>query len=66
LLLNLQINQKLTYLFISHDLAVVAHIADRIGIMYQGEIVEIGTTAEIMQAAKHSYTKLLLESNVIK
>jgi|GEM_PF-176414 len=66
LLLNLQINQKLTYLFISHDLAVVAHIADRIGIMYQGEIVEIGTTAEIMQAAKHPYTKLLLESNVIK
>lgn len=50
----------LTYLFISHDLAVVGRIADRIAVMYLGEIVEIGTREEILMAPAHPYTQALL------
>jgi len=51
-----------SYVFISHDLSVVKHMCDRIAIMYQGNIVEIGTKEEIFEAPRHPYTKLLLHS----
>jgi peptide/nickel transport system ATP-binding protein len=53
---------KLTYLFISHDLGVVEHLSDRIGVMYLGKLVEIGTAAEVFGSPKHPYTQALLAS----
>ncbi len=62
LLEDLQEEEGLTYLFISHDLAVVRHIADRIMIMYGGQIMEIGNTDEIINSPLHPYTKFLLSA----
>jgi len=53
LLLDLQRDLKLTYLFITHDLSVVQHISDRIAVMYLGKVVELGTTEVIFSAALH-------------
>src|SRR3546814_10125524 len=50
----------LTYLFISHDLSVVEHIADRVVIMYLGRVVEIAVTEDIFDAPNHPYTQALL------
>jgi peptide/nickel transport system ATP-binding protein len=52
----------LSYLFISHDLAVVSQLSDRVAVMYRGEICEIGTTAEVLAPPYHPYTKMLLAS----
>jgi peptide/nickel transport system ATP-binding protein len=52
----------LSYLFISHDLAVVAQLSDRIAVMYRGRICEIGTTAEVLAPPYHPYTRMLLAS----
>lgn len=52
----------ITILFISHDLRVIKYLADRIGIMYLGELVEIGTKEEIFNNPKHPYTKALLSA----
>jgi ABC-type glutathione transport system ATPase component len=60
LLLDLQASHSLTYLLISHDLALVARMADTIAVMANGRIVEKGSTAEIMTAAKHEETLRLL------
>jgi peptide/nickel transport system ATP-binding protein len=60
LLSDLRDKFALSYLFISHDLSVVAHIADRIAVMYGGKIVETGTTAEVLQPPYHPYTEALL------
>lgn len=60
LLISLQQRLHLTYLFISHDLSVVSNIADRIAVMYLGQIVESGTTADIIQDPLHPYTKALI------
>lgn len=60
LLLGLQERHRLSYLFISHDLSVVSNIADRIAVMYLGRIVESGTTARIISAPLHPYTRMLL------
>lgn len=62
LLLELQIELKLSYLFISHDLSVIAHMSDKIMVMYLGKIVEYGTRDQIFNDPKHPYTKILLES----
>ncbi len=52
----------LSYLFISHDLAVVAQLSDRIAVMYRGQICEIGTAAEVLAPPHHPYTEILLAS----
>ena len=62
LLQSLQQRFHLTYLFVSHDLSVVRHVADRIAVMYLGKIVELGDRDEIYSAPKHPYTKALLSA----
>ena len=59
---DLQKKLKLTYLFISHDLAVVRHISNRIAVMYLGHIVEITSKDELFEHAEHPYTKALLSA----
>jgi oligopeptide/dipeptide ABC transporter ATP-binding protein len=62
LLEDLQDDFGLTYLFISHDLGVVRHISDRIGVMYLGHLVEMGLADEIYERPKHPYTAALLSA----
>lgn len=62
LLNKLQEKLNLTYLFISHDLSVIKHISDRIGVMFLGKIVELGTTEKIFEHQLHPYTKFLLSA----
>ena len=62
LMRDLQDRLGLTYLFISHNLAVVRHMANRIGVMYLGRIVEIGGGRELFTAPKHPYTRMLLDA----
>jgi oligopeptide/dipeptide ABC transporter ATP-binding protein len=62
LLADLQRDQALTYVFIAHDLAVVHHIADRIGVMYLGELVEVGDSSPVYNNPAHPYTEALLSS----
>ncbi len=62
LLLEIQKEFSLSYLFISHDLSVIQHISDRILVMYLGRVVEYGSRDEIFNNPKHPYTKILLES----
>lgn len=60
LLLELQKRLKLTYLFISHDLAVVRHIADKVAVMHTGQLVEYGSVEEVIDCPKHPYTLSLV------
>ncbi|HJS36985.1 MAG TPA: oligopeptide/dipeptide ABC transporter ATP-binding protein, partial [Burkholderiales bacterium] len=62
LMSDLQERLGLTYLFISHNLAVVAHVADRVGVMYLGRIVELAEAATLFSAPRHPYTRLLLDA----
>jgi peptide/nickel transport system ATP-binding protein len=59
---DLQDRLGLSYLFISHNLAVVRHMATRIGVMYLGRIVEMAPSAELFAAPRHPYTRLLLDA----
>ncbi len=60
LLMELQADFGLSYLFISHDMAVVERVSHRVGVMYLGRIVEIGSRADIFENPRHSYTRTLL------
>ena len=62
LLADLKAEYGLTYIFISHDLAVVEAISDRVAVFYAGSIVEIGPAEQIFAAPRHPYTKLLADS----
>ena len=60
LLIKLQRERGLTYLFISHDLSMVKHISDRVGVMYLGSMVELSTSQVIFSSPKHPYTQALI------
>jgi peptide/nickel transport system ATP-binding protein len=62
LLQQLRDERGLSYLFITHNLAVVAYLADEVAVMYLGRIVEHGTVAEVLNAPKHPYTQALLSA----
>lgn len=62
LLKDLQEKRKLTYLFISHDLSVVEHISDSVGVMYLGNLVEYGDTKDIFKNPLHPYTQALFSA----
>jgi len=62
LLIDLQQKYSMSYLFISHDLSVVSHIADNIAVMYLGKIVEYGSASEIIKNPLHPYTKALINA----
>ncbi|GGV01966.1 dipeptide ABC transporter ATP-binding protein [Streptomyces spectabilis] len=62
LLERLQSEFELSYVFIAHDLSIVRHISDRVGVMYLGRIVEVGTDEEIYEHPTHPYTQALLSA----
>ncbi len=59
---DLQRKQGLTYLFISHNLAVVRHVADEVGVMYLGRLVELAPKARLFEQPRHPYTRMLLDA----
>ena len=59
---DLQRERGLTYLFISHNLAVVRHVADEVGVMYLGRLVEVAPKKELFAAPRHPYTRMLLDA----
>jgi len=59
---ELQRGQRLTYLFISHNLAVVRHVADEVGVMYLGRLVELSPKHELFERPRHPYTRMLLDA----
>lgn len=62
LLINLQKDLGLTYLFIAHDLSMVKHISDRVAVMYLGSMVELAESEELFNNAKHPYTEALMSA----
>ena len=62
LLLELQAQMKLTFLFVAHDLSVVRHISDRIAVMYVGQLVELAPTDALFRAPQHPYTAALMRA----
>ena len=62
LLIDLQAEFQLTYLFVAHDLSVVRHISNRVAVMYVGRMVELATTQELFSTPKHPYTAALLSA----
>jgi oligopeptide/dipeptide ABC transporter ATP-binding protein len=62
LMKEMQLRHHLTYVFISHDLAVVKHMADTIGVMYLGKLVEIGSSIDVYKRTAHPYTRVLIDS----
>jgi len=62
LLEDLQEHLGLTYLFVAHDMSVVAHICDRVAVMYVGKIVEMTTTVQLFTSPKHPYTEALMSA----
>ncbi len=59
---DLQKSRSLTYLFISHNLAVVRHVADRVGVMYLGRLVEVAGKRQLFSVPQHPYTRMLLDA----
>jgi len=59
---DLQRQRGLTYLFISHNLAVVRHVSDQVGVMYLGRLVELAEKAELFARPRHPYTRMLLDA----
>jgi peptide/nickel transport system ATP-binding protein len=59
---DLQRRQGLTYLFISHNLAVVRHVSDDVGVMYLGRLVELADRRQLFSAPRHPYTRMLLDA----
>ncbi len=59
---DLQRSRGLTYLFISHNLAVVRHVADQVGVMYLGRLVEVADKADLFARPRHPYTRMLLDA----
>jgi peptide/nickel transport system ATP-binding protein len=62
LMKDLQRERGLTYLFISHNLAVVRHVSDQVGVMYLGRLVELADKADLFAAPRHPYTRMLLDA----
>jgi peptide/nickel transport system ATP-binding protein len=62
LMKDLQRDLGLTYLFISHNLAVVRHMADRVGVMYLGRLVELAPSSALFATPRHPYTRMLLDA----
>ncbi|MFK3972013.1 oligopeptide/dipeptide ABC transporter ATP-binding protein [Pseudomonas sp. NPDC087358] len=62
LLAELQRSRDLTYILISHNVSVVRHMADRVAVMYLGQIVELGSAREVLERPRHPYTQLLLDA----
>ncbi len=62
LMKELQQRLGLTYLFISHNLAVVAHIATRVGVMYLGKLVEVAPAKDLFESPRHPYTRMLIDA----
>jgi ABC-type glutathione transport system ATPase component len=62
LLLELQSSTGMTYLFITHDFTIAVHVADGIAVMSQGQIVEVGTSSEVVRAPKHAVTQRLMQA----
>jgi peptide/nickel transport system ATP-binding protein len=62
LMSDLQAELGLTYLFISHNLAVVSHVADRVGVMYLGRLVELAPAETLLARPRHPYTRMLLDA----
>lgn len=62
LLMDLQDNKGLSYMFITHDLAVVKHISDQIMVMYMGQVIELATSDELFKRPLHPYTRALLNA----
>jgi peptide/nickel transport system ATP-binding protein len=62
LLVELQVSQQVSYIFISHDLGVVRYLSDRIAVLYLGEVMEIGPAEAVFSGPHHPYTEALLSS----
>ena len=62
ILQDLQAEYKLTYLFVAHNMSVVEHIADRVGVMYLGKLVEVAPRGELFRNPRHPYTKALMSA----
>ncbi len=62
LLKDLQVRNGLTMLFISHNLSVIEEIADRVGVMYAGKLIELGATRDVLHRPQHAYTQRLLDA----
>lgn len=62
LLADLQRRLRLTYVFVSHNLAVVAQVADRVAVMSRGSLVEVGEATAVLRTPRHPYTRQLLDA----